>query len=134
MPDKLYKIRSLLHIRVPHDRGERGSVFWARLEATMTRATSETLAARNTRRNNKKGRKQANALTTIVGIGASAGGLDASERLLSCVRDDLGMAYILVQHLDPTHASHLTEILSRATRMPVSEVKEGMRVQADHVY
>ena len=100
----------------------------------MTRATSETLAARNTRRNNKKGRKQANALTTIVGIGASAGGLDASERLLSCVRDDLGMAYILVQHLDPTHASHLTEILSRATRMPVSEVKEGMRVQADHVY
>src|SRR5436189_157176 len=44
------------------------------------------------------------------------------------------LLHIRVPHLDPTHASHLTEILSRATRMPVSEVKEGMRVQADHVY
>ncbi|MEO6130240.1 MAG: chemotaxis protein CheB, partial [Saprospiraceae bacterium] len=49
----------------------------------------------------------------IVGIGASAGGLEAFKRLLKVIPGDSGMAYVLVQHLDPTHESMLPEILSR---------------------
>jgi two-component system CheB/CheR fusion protein len=70
----------------------------------------------------------------IVGVGASAGGLDAFTELLSHLPDDTGMAFVLIQHLDPSHESHLTELLSRACKMPVSEVKGETRAQANHVY
>lgn len=70
----------------------------------------------------------------VVGIGASAGGLEAFTHLLKHLPNDTGMAFVLVQHLDPTHASALTEILSRATAMVVTEVKDGMRVEPNHVY
>jgi two-component system, chemotaxis family, CheB/CheR fusion protein len=70
----------------------------------------------------------------VVGIGASAGGLDATSRLLSAVPADTGMAFVLVQHLDPTHESQLTEILSRATTMPVRQVTHGLRVEPNQVY
>ena len=74
------------------------------------------------------------APVSIVGIGASAGGLEAVSALLRALPADTGMAFVLVQHLDPTHASMLTEILSRTTSMPVVEAGEGMRVEPDHVY
>ena len=70
----------------------------------------------------------------IVGIGASAGGLEAFTELLSHLPDDTGMAFVLIQHLDPSHESHLTELLSKATQMPVSEVNGETRVEANHVY
>ncbi|PYT16524.1 MAG: hypothetical protein DMF51_04580, partial [Acidobacteria bacterium] len=70
----------------------------------------------------------------IVGIGASAGGLEAFASLLSNVPADPGVAFVLVQHLDPKHESLLTEILPRSTTMPVSEVTEGVRVKPNHVY
>ena len=70
----------------------------------------------------------------IVGIGASAGGLEAIKELLQALPVDTGMAFVLVQHLDPTHESLAPEILSRATRMPVHEIKDGMRVERNHVY
>ena len=70
----------------------------------------------------------------IVGVGASAGGLEAFTELLSHVPDDTGMAFVLVQHLDPTHESHLTELLSRVSKMPVSEVKGETRAEANRVY
>lgn len=70
----------------------------------------------------------------IVGIGASAGGLEAFTQMLQALPVDTGMAFVLVQHLDPTHASMLTEILSRATGMPVVEVKDQMPVAPNHVY
>ncbi len=85
----------------------------------------------------KKARKRVGkepAGSPIVGIGASAGGLEAFERLLSRLPNDLGMGYVLVTHLEPTHESHLTEILSRATQMPVTEVVEGVRVEPNHIY
>ncbi len=69
-----------------------------------------------------------------VGVGASAGGLEAFTELLSHLPDDTGMAFVLIQHLDPDHESHLTELLSRASRMPVSEVKGETRAEANHVY
>ena len=73
-------------------------------------------------------------LPLIVGIGASAGGLEAFTELLSHVPDNTGLAFVLIQHLDPSHESHLTELLSKATRMPVSEVTDGTRAEANHVY
>jgi two-component system, chemotaxis family, CheB/CheR fusion protein len=81
----------------------------------------------------KGGRKHALAFP-IVAIGASAGGLEAFSELLSNLPEKTGMAYVLVQHLDPKHASGLPEILARTTKLPVKEVVNGTVVQPDHVY
>jgi two-component system CheB/CheR fusion protein len=70
----------------------------------------------------------------IVAIGASAGGIEAFTELVSSLPSDTGMAYVLVQHLDPTHQSMLTELVSKKTKMAVEEVADGMGVQPDHVY
>lgn len=70
----------------------------------------------------------------IVGVGASAGGLEAFTQLLRVLPCDTGMAFVLVQHLSPSHASALAEILSRATKMPVSEVHDELTVEPNHVY
>ena len=70
----------------------------------------------------------------IVGIGASAGGLEAFSELLAHLSLDAAMGFVLVQHLDPNYPSILSEILSRTTRMPVVEVTHGMSVEAGHVY
>src|SRR5262245_52971321 len=71
---------------------------------------------------------------SVVGIGASAGGLEAFRQLLEHLPTDTGMAFVFVQHLDPTHESILAELLSKATDMPVKQVKHGMRVESDSVY
>jgi two-component system, chemotaxis family, CheB/CheR fusion protein len=70
----------------------------------------------------------------IVAIGASAGGLEAFTELVRALPANTGMAFVLVQHLDPTHHSMLTELVSKSTSMSVAEVKNGMNVQANHVY
>ncbi len=71
---------------------------------------------------------------SIVGIGASAGGLEAFTQLLSGLKADSGMAYVLIQHLEPTHESHLAEILSKSSPLPVHEVSEGMVVEPNQIY
>jgi len=70
----------------------------------------------------------------IVGIGASAGGLPALEQFLSHVPPSSGLAYVVVQHLDPTVKAVLTELLQRATRLPVREAVTQMLVEPDCVY
>ncbi|MCJ7490265.1 MAG: PAS domain-containing protein [Thermoplasmata archaeon] len=70
----------------------------------------------------------------IVGIGASAGGLEAFEMLFKRIAPDSGMAFVLVTHLDPSHASGMSTILQRITPMPVLEAEDGMAVKANHVY
>ncbi len=70
----------------------------------------------------------------IVGIGASAGGLEAFEQFLKGVPEGSGMAFVIVQHLDPTQPGMLPELLQRATSMPVLQVTDGMPVQPDSVY
>src|SRR6059036_265833 len=70
----------------------------------------------------------------IVGIGASAGGLEAFSELLAHLSLDAAMAFVLVQHLDPKYPSILSEILSRTTPLPVIEVQHGVRVEPGHVY
>src|SRR5262249_4315212 len=71
---------------------------------------------------------------SIVGVGASAGGLEAFEQLLAALPSDSGMAFVLVQHLAPKHESILSELLGKSTKMPVVEVSQGMKVEANHVY
>src|SRR5947207_1055817 len=70
----------------------------------------------------------------VVGIGASAGGLEAFTDLLRALPTDTGLALVLVQHLDPTHASMLPEILSRVTTMPVHQAANGARIAPNEVY
>jgi two-component system CheB/CheR fusion protein len=70
----------------------------------------------------------------VVGVGASAGGLEAITQLLGALPNDTGMAFLVVQHLDPRHASRLPELLARATGMPVLEAAHGLRMEPDHVY
>jgi len=72
-------------------------------------------------------------LNRVVGIGASAGGLEAFTKFLAHLPDDTGMAFLLVQHLDPQHESHLAEILSKSAKAPVAEAKDGMEVEPDRV-
>ncbi len=73
-------------------------------------------------------------LFPIVGIGASAGGLEAFSQLLSHLPADTGMAFVLIQHLDPKQKSLLREILARVTLMPVVEVQDGMLAEPNCVY
>lgn len=70
----------------------------------------------------------------VVGIGASAGGLEALERFLTNVPAGSGIAYVVIQHLDPTHVGMMPELLQRATPMPVQQVKNRMKVKPDHIY
>ena len=70
----------------------------------------------------------------VVGIGASAGGLDACRKLLAALPADNGMAFILVQHLDPTHESMMVDLLSSHTSMLVLQATEGMPIERDHLY
>ncbi len=70
----------------------------------------------------------------IVGIGASAGGLAAFVELLSAIPADSGMAFVVIQHLDPLHASMLAEALAPATRMKVAPAASGTQVEPGHVY
>lgn len=70
----------------------------------------------------------------IIGLGASAGGLEAFEQFFRLVPADSGMAFVLIIHLDPGHASMMTEILQRTTRLPVAEAKDQIQVAPNHIY
>ncbi|MDX1548417.1 MAG: chemotaxis protein CheB, partial [Rhodothermales bacterium] len=70
----------------------------------------------------------------VIGIGASAGGLRAYETFFDEMHEATGMAFVLVQHLDPHHQSELAELLQNHTRMPVLQVEDGTHVEPNHVY
>ena len=69
-----------------------------------------------------------------MGIGSSAGGLEAFSNFLKHLPPDLGMAYVYVQHISPTHESLLPEILERKTRMVVEKTEPEMKIEKDHIY
>ncbi|MEP6710780.1 MAG: chemotaxis protein CheB [Ferruginibacter sp.] len=73
-------------------------------------------------------------LFPVVGIGASAGGLEAFKNLVKAIPENSGMAYILVQHLHPEHESALPEILQRFTHIPVVEISDNVHVDPNHIY
>jgi len=70
----------------------------------------------------------------VVGIGGSAGGIEAFGEFFKAMPADAGMAFVVILHLPPDRESLLADILSKRTSMPVAEVKDGLAVEADHVY
>ena len=77
---------------------------------------------------------QTGHLFPILGIGASAGGLEALEQFLRHVPEKSGMAFVIIQHLDPTHKGIMPELLQRATAMEVVQVRDRMKVKPNCVY
>ncbi len=70
----------------------------------------------------------------VVGIGASAGGLEAFKKLLNAIPENSGMAFILLQHLNPSHESMLQELLQKVTSIPVLEMTGDIKILPDHIY
>jgi two-component system CheB/CheR fusion protein len=77
---------------------------------------------------------QSGPITALVGLGSSAGGLEALKAFFGAMPADSGMAFILVQHLDPAHGSLMAELLGRCTAMPVVQVQADTPVEGGHVY
>ncbi|MES2932324.1 MAG: chemotaxis protein CheB [Pseudomonadota bacterium] len=92
--------------------------------------TESTLASTNP----KSSLRRANSVPPIVGIGASAGGLEALEHFLQNVPEQSGIAFVIVQHLDPTYKGMLPELLQRATKMVVSQASNRVKVRPNCVY
>src|SRR5688572_4979524 len=86
------------------------------------------------RQTTTQSRDDGTAVVRVVGVGASAGGLDAFIDLVSAIPAGTGLAFVLIQHLDPRHDSMLVNILGGAATIPVQEVADGMRIERDHVY
>lgn len=99
-----------------------------------SKARKPAAAKRSTLSRRNKPPAPANDRLAIVGVGASAGGLEAFSSLLSNLPSDTGLGFVLVQHLDPQHESALAQILTRATPMPVREVTDNLAVEANRVY
>src|SRR3954465_4609931 len=78
--------------------------------------------------------QSADGVIPVIGIGASAGGIDALRTLIPGIQPDSGLAYVIVQHLDPDHPSKLTEGLSRVSQIPVVEIAAETQIESDHVY
>ncbi len=70
----------------------------------------------------------------VVGIGASAGGLEALTALISALQTNLGICYVVIQHLSPTYRSMMAQLLGRDTRMAVREVEDGANLEADTIF
>src|SRR4051812_46889639 len=70
----------------------------------------------------------------VVGVGASAGGLESLERFFRSVSPGTGAAFVIVQHLSPDHKSLMEELFTRFTPLPVREARQGDRVEPDHIY
>jgi two-component system, chemotaxis family, CheB/CheR fusion protein len=98
----------------------------SRAKATSPRATGRALPVRG------PPREPGDFL--IVGVGASAGGLDACRKLIEALPATTGMAFILVQHLDPTHESMMVDLLAGHTRMAVRQAADGALLEPDHLY
>ena len=99
----------------------------------VKRATAAELKPATTALRAKAARAESQSFP-IVGIGASAGGLEAFTQLLGALPLDIGLAFVLVQHLDPKHESMLTALLARATPLPIHEARDEMRIEANHIY
>ncbi|MEX0661890.1 MAG: chemotaxis protein CheB [Balneolaceae bacterium] len=92
------------------------------------------MKSKNSAINNPERLVKSDNLFPVVGIGASAGGLTAFKKLLKAIPEDSGMAYVLVQHLDPNHDSLLSKILQKVTKIPVLEISDDCKTEPDHIY
>ncbi len=105
-----------------------------RKQKTAAREKSSQPAVEKSPASSEPSPKTSASVFPIVGIGASAGGLEAFTQLLKHLPSDTGMGFVLVQHLDPDHESALAQILARVTSMPVREVANELRIAPNHVY
>ncbi len=78
--------------------------------------------------------KQEEPFFPVIGVGASAGGLDAFKKFVEAIPESSGMAYILVQHMNAEHESALSAILSKSTKLPVNDITDNVHVQANNIY
>jgi two-component system CheB/CheR fusion protein len=92
------------------------------------------MAGKPNRSRTRGKRADGQAYCAVVGVGASAGGLEAFSAVLESLPADTGMSFVFVSHLDPKHESILTSLLARVTSMPVLEAKHRMLLEPDHVY
>ncbi len=81
-----------------------------------------------------KSEDTSNQTLIVVGVGASAGGLNAFREFLSSVPEQSNMAFVLVQHMSPTHESNLTELLQKSCAVPVLFVNNDVKLMPNHVY
>ena len=100
----------------------------------MKKATQKTLPKKSKVTLPKSAAEHGNKNLFIAGIGASAGGLEALKLFFDNFPSDSGMAFVIVQHLDPTHKSLLTELIGMHTKMQVTEVTNGLKVKPNCVY
>src|SRR6266404_2875614 len=105
------------------------------------RSTRKTITHRPLRKKeqgkglrSKKTAAKEKSLFPVVAIGASAGGIEAISNLLENLSPNLGMAYIIIQHLAPNHESILPELLERKTKMPVHQADDDMRIETNNIY
>jgi two-component system CheB/CheR fusion protein len=101
---------------------------------TVPRPSAKSLKRTRKPPHHKTQNEAAKVRIPVAGIGASAGGLEAFTELLKSLPTNTGIAFVLVQHLDPKHESILPDILSRTTKMPVLPAQNDLRVAANHVY
>lgn len=94
----------------------------------------ETERLKKTAVSQKKPNQASRPSFPIVGIGASAGGLEALDAFFKAMPCDSGLGFVVVVHLDPTHVSILPELLQKQSGMPVRRVVDGMQVEPNHVY
>lgn len=95
-------------------------------QSSTSKKTKETIPA--------KKEQHLSSCFPIVAIGASAGGLEALEQFFENMPNDNGMAFVVIQHLDPTHVGIMPELLQRTTKMKVAQVIDHLKVQPNHVY
>jgi two-component system, chemotaxis family, CheB/CheR fusion protein len=113
-----------------------------KLIQSSTRATKNSAVNRSRAKSTKTTKRESSepfksdnrAPFPVVGIGGSAGGLEAFSKLLENLPSDAGMAYVYIQHLSPSHKSFLAEIIQRKTRMKVHKVRDKMVLEKDHLY
>src|SRR5579872_198476 len=99
-------------------------------------AKKPTASEKNSSKNDSKpaAPRRNGSVFPIVGVGASAGGLEAFTALLKALPQNSGMGFVFVLHQDPKYASNLAQILARSTKMPVDVIRSGMNVQRNKVY
>src|SRR5689334_12688480 len=120
--------------------GERAAVEFVVLIGAhaMARKSDDKKAAspagRKTSGRSRTEHKDVLASFPVVGIVASAGGVAVVTQLLNHLRVGIGIAVVVIQHLDPKHGSLAADILSRSCRMPVAEIQHGVQIEAGRVY
>ena len=96
--------------------------------------TGETKPLKGRKAEEKRKEEAGKRAFPIVGMGGSAGGLEAFEQFFARMPPETGMAFVIVVHLDPHYKGVMPELIQRVTKMPVLQAKDGMRVDPDHIY